>query len=337
MKSFYNCSLFQEDRTESSYFFVQEELKFNKQNNSKLHFSKKLIEYKVNTDLFNLKEGKDTIIIPTRDGKDILNHILAKMISYDLHTKYNIIIIDDRSKEDIKKIATNFNTCYIRVDNNRGFNFSMLNNIGFYACRNKGIKNVIMWNNDVWPDNPDTLDNLILLHNEKNCTISGTKLLYPKEKIENVEITDNIKHYFPHKFFSYKDKVQFGNGDYVFTGNNYMPHHVKRFSNKDSNFVNYNGPSKFITGAFQIIDLEWVLDSGGLNPSLPENFQDCDLCLRALEEGKRVFYFGENLFLYHAESVTLLDIKKEQKFSKDSLLFNKIWDTNRKYKIFFGE
>ena len=131
--------------------------------------------------------------------------------------------------------------------------------------------------------------------------------------------------------------MQFGNGDYVFMGNNYMPHHVKRFSNKDSNFVNYNGPSKFITGAFQIIDLEWVLASGGLNPSLPENFQDCDLCLRALEEGKRVFYFGENLFLYHAESVTLLDIKKEQKFSKDSLLFNKIWDTNRKYKIFFGE
>tara|TARA_R110002012_G_C11662409_1_gene612340 strand:+ start:68 stop:1081 length:1014 start_codon:yes stop_codon:yes gene_type:complete len=337
MKSFYSCNLFALDKTDGTFVSTQEELNFNKQNDSKLHFSKITVEYKIAMELSNLKEGKDTIIIPTRNGKDILNHVLKKMTSFDLQNKYNIILIDDRSKEDIKSISKKYHTSYIRVDNDRGFNFSMLNNIGFYACRNKNIKNVIMWNNDVWPDNPDTLDALIHLHNKNSCTISGTKLLYPKEKIENVEFTENIKHYFPHKFFSFKDKVQFGNGDYVFMGNNYVPHHIKRFSNKNSNFVNYNGPSRFITGAFQIIDLNWVLSCGGLNPSLPENFQDCDLCLRALEEDKKVFYFGKDLFLYHAESVTLLEIKKQQKFSKDSLLFNKIWDTNRKYKIFFGE
>ena len=233
-----------------------------------------------------------------------------------------------------KKVLEPFQTL---ADNSKGFNFSMLNNIAFYACQNKRIKNVIMWNSDLWPDDCLVLDKLVNLHNTNKCTISGTKLLYPETRINEFDTSENIKHYFPHKFFSFKGKVQFGNGDYVFSNDQLHPLHIKRFSDRNSNSVNYNGPSRFITGAFQIIDLEWILSTGGLNPSLPQNYQDSELCLRAIEEGKKVFYFGENLHLFHAESVTLLEEKKRQKFSKDVILFNKLWDLNRKFKLLFGE
>ena len=58
-------------------------------------------------------------------------------------------------------------------------------------------------------------------------------------------------------------------------------------------------------------------------------FQDVDLCLRALEDNKSVYYFGKDIHFYHDESFNHFSNKDEKKmdrqFVSDEVLFNKIW------------
>jgi GT2 family glycosyltransferase len=83
---------------------------------------------------------------------------------------------------------------------------------------------------------------------------------------------------------------------------------------------------EFVTGAFQIINLKWFIESGGLNPSLSKNFQDIDLCLKAVSQDKKVFYFGKENYLFHDESVTISKNKSDDHMKSDNVLFLKIWN-----------
>ena len=338
MKLFYECNLFNEKIDNLSNFsFTQNELEFKKTKNTKLYFSKNKVSYKVTSDISNLKKNKDCLIIPVRDNIELLNFTLDNLKKFKILNNFNVIVVDDRSTIDLSSLVKNFKCCYVRVDYEKTFNFSMLNNIAAYICHKNKIENIILWNSDLWCHDEKTLTDLIDLHKKEESTISGTKLLYPEETNKHFDITENIKTYFPHKYFSFKGKVQFGNGEYVYSQGDLNPRHVKRFYNRDNYFVNSDCPSRFITGAFQIINLEWFINTGGLNPSLSKNYQDSDLCLKAIDEGKKVFYFGKDRHFYHGESVSFLKDKKNEDLHKDHLLFNKIWDLNTKFTLLFGD
>ena len=93
--------------------------------------------------------------------------------------------------------------------------------------------------------------------------------------------------------------------------------------------LNCNYGTEFVTGALQMVDLEWFIKRGGFNPSLPKVFQDVDLCLRATEEDKNVMYFGKNIHFFHDESYNHYSNKDQEKmdlqFYIDQMLFAKIW------------
>ena len=214
----------------------------------------------------------------------------------------------------------------------------MLNNIAALLSHKLGGKTFILWNSDLWVDNKNHFEDLIRLHLENNSTISGSKLLYPVESLHKEEHSDNIKNHFPNKLDgSYKDTVQFGGARWIPTpipstiGNAscFLPHHFMRFSSKLDNRVNCNYGTEFITGALQVLDLDWFISVGGLNPSLPKNFQDVDLCLRALEDQRAITYFGKDIHFYHDESYTFYRNKDEKKIdnqmSADTALFGKLW------------
>ena len=73
--------------------------------------------------------------------------------------------------------------------------------------------------------------------------------------------------------------------------------------------------------------LDWFVKNGGLNPSLSKNFQDVDLCLRAIQQNKKVFYFGKDIYFYHDESLSLTkEGKNDLQFQSDHVLFSKLWN-----------
>lgn len=334
-QSFYKCSLFDEKILTNDFSFVQDELlleSFIDQNKSS--FSIKKIEYKCKyIEKIKLSNKKPVGIIPIKDNISLLKFTLNNLFKNKVFDHIDFIVVDDRSTENIKTVCDSYPVNYLRVDNNKGFNFSMLNNIAAKIASDNGAKEIVLWNSDLWADSEKTIPKLIKLHKKNNSTISGTRLLYPIFSWDGQQNSNNIMTIFPQKADSYRDTIQFGGSAFIFNPlyKTYFPIHFCRFKEKDYYLAKTNKLENFVTGAFQIIDLKWFLESGGLNPSLAKAFQDVDLCLKAVSEDKKVFYFGEDNFLFHDESVSLSEKKVDVQFESDHILYQKLWPAKKIY------
>ena len=321
------------------------------------------ITYEVSYEnLSTLDKTKVPLLLPIRDNIELLEFTLTNLFENDVQKHANITIIDDRSeeKEAMQELSRRFGVVYIRVDYDSPiFNFSMLNNIAAYMYYKFGADDIILWNADLWTPNKDTLPKLIEEHaslKESGVRLTGTKLLYPPKDFcsfikDDVTISELSRDFGVSKEIIKEtdpfEKTQFGGGAFItplsfLTGDSYtfqLPYHHRRFSLKDSKQVNTSRDTKFITGAFQIIDLETFVSIGGLSPSLSCSFQDSDICLKVISEGHRVYYYGRDQFLYHGESVCIsekIDDKKESlkhnkilskdRFLSDEIIYSLLWN-----------
>ena len=325
MKLFYNCSFFEEQKQKDTSFIVkQSELVLDSVVKGKHKFKKKEVNYRCKWKISNQFDNKKPcVLIPTKDNLDLLKYTLNNLKEFDITTKTNVVIIDDRSEQEIESLLEE-SISYLRVDNDKGFNFSMLNNIPAKLCYDLGCEIIILWNSDLWCNDAQALDILLKKHKDNNCTISGTKLIYPPQSMSLTGEVDNenIKTFFKDKLNgTWRNTVQFG-GDFY---NNHF-HHYGRFKDPDEYRIDCDRPATFITGAFQIIDLKKFIAIGGLNPSLSKNYQDNDLCFKVVESGDKVFYFGKDYSFYHDESATMIENKLDNQFKSDQVLFGKIWN-----------
>lgn len=338
MKSFYECNLFinREFEPKSVFSISQQEILLDKvMQNGKVSFSKIDVGY----DCFWSKQedwdsNKPTVVIPIKDNKDLISITMDNLKQNSVDSLTNIIIVDDRSQEPLKDYVIEKGLSYLRVDNPKGFNFSMLNNIAAKIAHSLGSKELIMWNSDLWCVKKEYFNELLKRHRDSGSTISGSKLVYPpiEYSMNKDQDSDNIRSHFPQMTGGkWRETIQFGGSGWVNTeGRNpltYSPIHRFRFKNKDSNLVNSDKGEVFVTGALQVINLEWFISQGGLNPSLSKNFQDVDLCLRCVESGSDVNYFGKDIHFYHDESVSLMkEGKSDKQLQSDQILFAKIWN-----------
>lgn len=338
--SFYECSFFQSSKLSNLDSFVvkQDEIIMDSVlEGGKVSFIKKNITYRC-----SFKKQKDfsssrpTILIPTKDNSELLKYTIANLQKTNVVKHANVLIIDDRSGEDLRSIVQKNNLSYLRVDNDKGFNFSMLNNIAAKLCSDLGNDTIILWNSDLWCAKEEYFLEVLKRHKENGSTVSGTKLLYPSIEMSlNKEIdSENIKNTFPHLAGGkWRETVQFGGDIWIMTPRSPVqvsPLHFRRFSDKQNPMVNCDRGSNFVTGAFQIWNLSHYMNLGGLNPSLAKNFQDVDMCLKAVEAELFPLYFGKDIFFYHDESLTMHNLKGEKKndkqMSSDHYLFAKLWN-----------
>lgn len=334
MLSYYKCNLFDKKINDYSNFsFIQDELVLKNYDEKNCTFEKKKIEYNCSfVEKNNFNWNNPIGIICIRDNIDLLSYTLNNLKKFNVYDYISFIIVDDRSVQDIKSLCNDFPVSYLRVDNNKGFNFSNLNNIAAKIANDKGSKQIVLWNSDLFVPDDKQIPELLKLHNDNNSTISGTKLLYPEFSWNNVEeASHNIQTVFPNKQNSYRGSIQFGGGNFAYNLNfkTYFPNHFCRFKKADNYFACQNKLDSFVTGAFQIIDIEWFINTGGLNPSMSLNFQDVDLCLKAVEENKKVYYFGKTNYLLHDESVSISKSKNSNQFMNDHMIYAKSWDEKR--------
>lgn len=341
MKLFFECNLFEENFKEKESFSVlQNELIFLQfVDKKKQKFKKSLVEYKCEWIKQKDWSDRETIIIPIKDNPDLLVYTLNNLKNNNLDKHCNIVVVDDRSEEDVKTIVLSNNLSYLRIDNTVGFNYSMLMNISGKVCDSLNVKTVIMWNSDLWCVKEEWFLELLKRHYAANSLVSGTKLVYPPKTMsirgevdtENIKIMKGAEHLLDGKW---RETIQFGGGGWVFTGNNspllYSPIHYKRFSDPDNPFVNCDRGDSFVTGALHIWDLKTFIKIGGMNPSMAKNFQDVDACLKVLELGSVPHYFGKDIYFYHDESATLHNIRDHKKFDNkmvsDYQIFAKNWN-----------
>lgn len=333
---FFKCTLFLEEIDLIKQFIVnQKEALYQGEKEGKSSFSIVDVQYKCKLELSNnFNKELPTIIIPSRNGSKLLEFTLNNLLQHKVDEICNIMVVDDRSTESYSEILTDKKCIsYLRCDNEKGFNFSMLCNIAAYVAHKNNCKQIILWNNDLWVEKREYLETIIKKHNEDRSTISGSKLLYPLRSFNgNTEDSENIKQYFPNmKDGKWRGTVQFGGSAWVPTRGpiSMSPVHKKRFANPENIFVNEDRCELFVTGAFQIIDLDWFIKDGGLNPSLSKVFQDVDICLKAVCQELKVMYYGKNKHFIHDESLSynlVKERKDDKQFISDHILFAKIWN-----------
>ena len=335
ISSFYKCNLFSKTNfvIKENFTVTQDELLL--QSNSQNRFDKLLVDYNCKWHPSKtFKDNKLAILIPIKDSPELLNYTLNNLLSNGLNKLAEIIVIDDRSEVNLFEISKKNNISYLRVDNKKGFNFSMLNNIPAFLCWEASYENIIAWNSDLWiPDGKLCyVEKILKNHKSSNAVISGTKLLYPTFSWNGEGTPKNISCTFPSKIKNFRGKVQFGGSFFYYNRlvNAYIPDHFLRFGDKDNHIVNSNKGDLFVTGAFHLFNLKWFIESGGYNPSLSKNLQDVEVCLRANELSKRVMYWGKDVYLWHDESVVL---HKEGKFdhqiTSDVMLYSKIYPSDK--------
>lgn len=337
---FYKCSFFEHpvDKERTDFSLIQKEIVMDQVfSDGKVSFVVKDIEYVCSfrkQEHFDSK--KPTILIPIKDNSKLLEYTIKNLQETNVVKHCNILVIDDRSEENIKQITLQNNLSYLRVDNDKGFNFSMLNNIAAKICHDLGVEEIILWNSDLWCVKEEFLLEVLRRHRNNKSVVSGTKLVYPSLEMSlNKDLdSDNIKLTFPNLVGGkWRGTTQFGGDCWILTPQSPIkisPLHFKRFADKTNPLVNCDKGVSFVTGAFQVWDLEYFINLGGLNPSLSKNFQDVDICLSVIENNKDVHYFGKDLYFYHDESLTMHNLKNEKKNDKqmisDHYLFAKLWN-----------
>lgn len=283
-------------------------------------------------------DNKICIVICSKNNELVIKHVLSILSKYNVHKKYDILLVDDRSDSDcILNLSNKYNLSYLRIDNqNDTFNYSIINNIAACYLKKLGKEYVIFYNNDLWPTSEHTIDNLIKKHINLGSSITGCKLLYPKK--EEYNTIGKPTHVLGDHLTSAYNTIQHGGILFAYrpsTINNsslvLSPFHAWRFYEPDTTMASIDSQCFAVTGAIHIMNIDTFIDLGGLSVYFSTVFQDIDLCLRAFQKKLSIFYIGSETMI-HAESLTLATQK--QQHDRTILQDNTLWDLVWANKLF---
>jgi len=222
-----------------------------------------------------------SILIPTRDGYQMLERAVASVLAKTEYRPYEIVIVDNQSRDPrtlgyFEELTIAGKARVLKWD--APFNYSAINN---FAVREARGEIVCLLNNDVEVISPGWLGELVSHAVRPGVGAVGARLLYPDGTIQHAGVLMGL----------------FG-----------VAGHVFRLLERDQ--VTYFGRPQLVqaiggvTGACLAIRKQTFLEAGGLDEvQLKVAFNDVDLCLRLLDRGLRNVYtpFAE---LYHHESAS---------------------------------
>lgn len=225
-----------------------------------------------------------SIIIPTKDHIDLLRRCIDSIRRRTLYDNYEIIIIDNNSKEQhtreyLASISKMHNISILKYDNS--FNFSAINN---YAAKYSYTEYLLFLNNDTEVISPEWISAMLEHAQRKEVGVVGCKLLYPDNTIQHTGIILGISGEKAVLGIAGHSHKRFLNGAH---GHFNRPHSIQNIS--------------AVTGACMMIRKEVFDEVGGFDEKLSFAFNDVDLCLKIREKGHLIVYtpYAE---LYHYES-----------------------------------
>ncbi len=222
-----------------------------------------------------------SIIIPTRNGYNLLRQCVESILEKTSYSGFEIIIVDNNSDEKLtldylEKLRQQPGITVMRDE--RSFNYSALNNAAV-ARANGSI--LALLNNDIEVITPSWLKEMVSHAIRPGIGAVGAKLRYPDNKIQHGGVILGVgglaSH--AHKGAPIEDYGYFGRG--VLT---------QSFS--------------AVTAACMVVRKQIYLEVGGLNEvELAIGYNDVDFCLRLRDAGYRNVWtpLAE---LYHHESAT---------------------------------
>jgi GT2 family glycosyltransferase len=221
-----------------------------------------------------------SIVIPTRDGADLLKRCIGSLVKKTEYSRYEILVVDNGSTDPAARRylagLTRRGTARV-VAWDRPFNYAALNN---FAARETRGPVLLFLNNDTEVIEGEWLESMIEHALRPDVGAVGARLLYPDGRVQH--------------------------GGVILGLGGVADHAHKHLLRSD---VGYYGRAKLVqnfsavTGACLMARREVFEEVGGFDEALTVAFNDVDFCLRLRERGYRIVWtpYAE---LYHAESAS---------------------------------
>ena len=221
-----------------------------------------------------------SLIVPTRDRAELLRTCVESILAKTTYPDFELLVVDNQSSERaaleyLHQLASRERVRVLRY--NEPFNYSALNNWAVRQCSGQLIG---MVNNDIEVISPDWLVEMAALAARPDTGVVGAMLYYPDDTIQHAGMVLGL----------------FGFAGHVYAG-------------KPRGHDGYHGRARAVqslsavTGACLLVRRDVYESVGGLDESLPVEFNDVDFCLRVRQCGYRNVW-TPHAELYHHESAS---------------------------------
>jgi GT2 family glycosyltransferase len=222
-------------------------------------------------------EPKVSIIIPTKDKKELLFRCIQSIETNTAYKNWEIIIIDNGGTDE-KTMNYLKSLPYTILRYDEPFNFSKMNNL---AVKKATGDYLLFLNDDTAALENNWLTEMVSICQQKNVGIVGPKLVYSDDTIQHAGMV------------------------FLKSGSGFHP--FQRFLENDSgyfNSINVIRDFSAVTGACLLIKKSLFIEIGGYDDSFDLYYGDADLCLNVRKLGFDVVYTPYSKLL-HEGSTTI--------------------------------
>jgi GT2 family glycosyltransferase len=231
-----------------------------------------------------------SIVIPTRDRKDLLEACINGLDRATSYRNKEIIILDNDSAEAETKayFAALSQRSGVQVIPAPGpFNYPRLINLGASQARGELLMTL---NNDIEAFEPDWLNEMVSQVSRPGVGLVGCLLLYPDRSVQHAGVIVGLSGVAGHM---YADAVP---DDPGYAGRIYVTQDLSA-----------------VTGACQLMRRSLFEQLGGLDERhLAVAYNDIDFCLRVREAGLRVIYTPHARLLHRHSASRGSDVRVER-------------------------
>lgn len=222
-----------------------------------------------------------TIIIPTRDGYELLSQCIDSVFAKTTYPNFEILVVDNGSRDPrvlayLDDLKAKGHLRVLRDDS--PFNYSALNN---KAARDARGELLCLMNNDIEVISPDWLDEMVGHALRRDIGVVGCRLWYPDDTLQHAGVILGIGGVAGHAHH----KLTRAQGGYF---------------SRAQLIQNYSA----VTAACFVVRKSVFWEVDGLNEKdLSVAFNDVEFCIKVRDAGYRNLWtpFAE---LYHHESAT---------------------------------
>ena len=221
-----------------------------------------------------------SIIIPNADQHETLRACLESVFARSTYHRYEIIIVENNSKEEetfayYRTLEKEHGVKIVRFEG--AFNYSAVNNLGVQYAKGDYL---LLLNNDTRVITPEWMEEMLGVCQRPEVGIVGARLYYPDDTVQHAGIVVGIG----------------GVAGSLFVG---MKRQYTGYLHKAGLLQDLSA----VTAACMMVKRSVYTQLGGMQEQLAVAFNDVDFCLRAGKAGYLTVY-DPYVQLYHDESKT---------------------------------
>lgn len=231
-----------------------------------------------------------SILIPTRDGVELLRMCIESIFNRSAYPHYEIIVVDNQSQQDethayFQELKKYQNVRVVAYD--APFNYSAINN---FAAEHATGDVLCLLNNDIEVLSENWMEEMLGLALQPEVGAVGAKLFYPDHTVQHAGVVLGI-------------------GGVASHANRNLP------ANLPGAYLRAVATQEFsaVTAACLMIRKETFDAVGGLDPAFEIAYNDVDFCLRVQELGLQNVWTPDAKMVHHESATRGMDVSAKQK------------------------